>query len=88
MTRRKGEETAAQNERQYPYIVELPVPPNGLGSKLDSMYQFHRDSGIQPIRGRGQRRDSADYVRWCFADRDCAEAFSKAFNGTLCAQAT
>ena len=42
MTQRRGERTAAQNEREFPHIVELAVPPTGFGVKLNSMYEFHR----------------------------------------------
>lgn len=85
MTQRRGERTAVQNERDFPYIVELPVPPNGFGAKLDSMYEFHREHGIQDARGRGQRRNEGDFVRWCFGKLDDAKEFSKAFGGELLA---
>ena len=79
--RRRGERTTAQNERDFPKIVELEVPPNGFGVKLDSMYEFHRQRGLETLRGRGQRRDNQDYVRWCFANRGDAEVFAKVFGG-------
>jgi hypothetical protein len=47
MTQRGGERTAAQNERDFPNIVELEAPPNGFGVKLDSMYEFHRQRGLR-----------------------------------------
>ena len=81
MTQRKGERTGAQNERDYPNIVKLAVPPNGFGAKLDAMYEFHRSRGLDDRRGRGQRRDNQDCVRWCIANRSDAEAFEKAFGG-------
>jgi hypothetical protein len=59
----------------------MAVPPNGFGSKLNAMYDFHRERGLEPRRGRGQRRDTQDFVRWCFAKQDDAEEFSKAFGG-------
>ena len=37
--------------------------------------------GIEVRRGRGQRRNDQDYVRWCFANREDAEAFVKRFGG-------
>jgi hypothetical protein len=56
---------------------------NGFSVKLDAMHAFHRERGIEAHRGRGQRRDNQDYVRWCFARRSDAEAFAKAFGGKL-----
>jgi hypothetical protein len=81
MTQRKGRRTPVQNEREYPHIVEMAVPPNGLGTKLDAMYDFHRERGIEARRGRGSRRDVQDFVWCCFANRSDADAFQKAFGG-------
>ena len=44
------------------------------------MYEWHRARGIQAMRGRGRRdENNRDYVRWCFADAETAEAFSAQF---------
>jgi hypothetical protein len=80
-SQRKGERSATQNEREFPNIVELPVPDGGFRTQLDSMYDFHRERGIEPRRGHGQRREGQDFVRWCFADGMDAEAFAKMFCG-------
>jgi hypothetical protein len=58
---------------------ELAVPPNGFGMKLDAMYAFHRERNLEAHRGRGERRDNQDYVR--FANRGDAEDFAKVFGG-------
>jgi hypothetical protein len=78
---RIGEITAAQNEQECPHIVEIAVPPNGLGSALLSIYTFHRERGLDLRRGRTQQRESQDFVRWCFKRRNDAEDFSKLFSG-------
>jgi hypothetical protein len=80
---RKEDVAAAQNERACPHIVEVPVPPNGLGAALVSMHAFHRERGLDLRRGRNQRREHQDFVRWCFRQRIDAEAFAKAFGGKL-----
>jgi hypothetical protein len=67
MTRRKGEITARMNERDYPHIVELALPDGGFGRELDAMHDFRRLRGIERRRGRRQRRDDREFVRWCFA---------------------
>jgi hypothetical protein len=59
----------------------LAVPPNGFGATLDAMYEFHRERGLADRRGRGQRRDNCDYVRWCFANPADANEFAKIFDG-------
>jgi hypothetical protein len=53
MTQRKGERTTRQNEREYPNIVELPVPPNGFRAKLDLIQEFHRERGLDIRLRRG-----------------------------------
>ena len=83
MTRRKGERTSRHNEREFSNIVELPVPPNGFGTKLDLIHEFHRDRGIEARSGRRQRRNDQEFVRWCFADNADAEAFKISFGGQL-----
>lgn len=83
MARRKGEITAAMNERDAPYIVELAVPEGGFGHALLAMYDFHRLRGIESREGRRQRRDEQEYVRWCFASVFDAYEFTQQFGGTL-----
>jgi hypothetical protein len=55
------------NERDYPHIVELAVPEGGFRRTLDALYEWHGERGIESRRGRGQRRDDREYLRWCFA---------------------
>jgi hypothetical protein len=83
MTRRKGEITARMNERDYPHIVELVVPPNGFGLRLDAMMAFHRVRRIEDKRGRSSVRDGKHYCRWCFADTETANGFCDTFGGVL-----
>ena len=81
MPRRKGEVTARMNERDYPYIVELPLPSGGFRSQSDDMLAFHRQRGIEPRRGRGWHDDEQYYVRYCFAEPAHADAFCEQFGG-------
>ena len=67
MTRHKSEITARMNERDFPHIVECALPDGGFGNRLDEFEAFHRLRGIESRRGRRQRRDEQEFVRWCFA---------------------
>ena len=58
------------------YVVEVVVPPGGLGRRLDNMHEFHRQRGLKDQRGPRRRDDEHDYLRWCFADLATAEAFA------------
>ena len=83
MSRRKGETTARMNERDYPHLVELPLPSGGFGPASDAMLAFHREHGIEPRRGRGRNEDENFFVTFWFAGPTDAEAFQKQFGGAL-----
>jgi hypothetical protein len=81
VTSRKGERTAHMNERDFPHIVEIAQPDGGFGTLLHAKDAWHRERGIETRRGRRQRRDDQEYVRWCFAEPPHAEAFRERFGG-------
>ena len=62
-------------ERDFPHIVEIAVR-RGWGGTRDAMKNFHARHGLQ---ARPRLGDIKSYVRWCFADRDIAEAFAAKF---------
>lgn len=69
-------------ERDFPHIVEMAVPPNGFGKRLDAMYDWHRAHGIEARRGNGRREEDRDIVRWCFADQKMANEFVTVFGAS------
>ena len=79
MSRYKGSRSAKAVEREYPHFVDVVVPPAGLGTKLDAMYEFHARLGIRAQRGHGRHDADGSVVRWCFADPETAAAFAKEF---------
>ncbi len=80
MTRYKGRSKTNLIERDFPHHVEMIVAEGGLGRRLDAMYEWHRVRGIQAMRGRSRRdENNRDYMTWCFADAETAEAFSAEF---------
>jgi hypothetical protein len=70
---------AAQTERLFPHHVDTIVPPGGLGTRLDAMYEFHVQHGIKPQRGHGTHTADGSVIRWCFADVNLATAFASKF---------
>jgi hypothetical protein len=84
--RYKGRSGFKEIARLYPYVVEIVVPPGGLGRRLDDMHEFHRQRGIKDQRGPRRRDDEHDYLRWCFADLATAEAFAAQFGGEILQQ--
>ncbi len=52
MSRRKGEITSHMNERDFPQLVELELPPGGFRSQSLEFEAFHRERGIPIRRGR------------------------------------
>ena len=83
MSRYKGRQSAASNERNYPHIVELPVPEGGLGTTLDLIAIFHANLGIEEHHGTGRYQEPRHYVRWCFADPQHARSVQALFGGVL-----
>jgi hypothetical protein len=83
MTRYKGRMSPKVIEREFPHVVEIAVPPRGLGGQLDAMHFFHRARGIQPCLGLGRRAEGHDYLRWYFTRPTAADAFVAEFGGTL-----
>jgi hypothetical protein len=69
-------------KREFPHLVEVAVPPCGLGKQLDAMHVFHTERDIKASLGRGRREDNQDYLRWYFADATIAASFAIEFMGT------
>ena len=81
MSRRKGEITGHMNERDFPHLVELALPPGGFRSRSDEMQAFQREHGIQIRRGRGWTEAEQFFVHFCFPSAAHADAFRERFGG-------
>jgi hypothetical protein len=79
-------QNAASIKRDFPYAVELEVPPSGFGTRLDRIYGFHVRVGVDPRRGRGRREGERGIACWRFADADTAQAFADEFGGLIPSQ--
>ena len=79
MPRYKGRQDANAIERDFPHIVEIVVPPGGLRTRLDAIYEFHARHGIKAQKGRGRRAGEWDITRWRFANPAIATAFAAEF---------
>ena len=86
-SRRKGEIAGAQNERDFPHIVELASPSAGIRSKTSEFAAFHRQQGVPIRRGRGRQEEDQFYIRFCFPIADHADAFRDRFGGELLSKA-
>ena len=80
MTRRKREIAGLANEQDFPYLVELALPPEGFRSVLLEIDTFHRERRIPVRRGRS-RHEAELYIRFCFPDAATADAFRNRFGG-------
>jgi len=54
MTRRKREIVGFTNERDFPHLVELTLPPGGFRSVFLEIDAFHRERRIPVRRGRNR----------------------------------
>ena len=81
MTRRKSEFVRLTNERDFPHLVELALPPGGFRSVFLEIDAFHRDRRIPVRRGRSRHEVKQVYIRFCFPDTATADAFRNRFGG-------
>jgi hypothetical protein len=82
MTRRKREIAGLSNERDFPHLVELALPPGGLRSVFLDFDAFHRQQRIPVRRGRSRHEVGQSHIRFCFPDSDAtADAFRNRFGG-------
>jgi hypothetical protein len=82
MSRRKSEITGHVNERDFPHLVELELPPGGFRNKSQEFESFHRERRIVIRRGCGRHEGEQFHVRFCFPDATTADAFQGRFGGT------
>jgi hypothetical protein len=66
MTHRKREIIGLRNERDFPHVVELALPPEGFRSVLLEIDAFHSDRRIPVRRGRNRYEGKQVYIRFCF----------------------
>ena len=81
MTRRKREIVGLRNERDFPHVVELALPPGGFRSVFLEIDAFHRERRILVRRGRSRHEVKQVYIRFCFPDTATADAFRNRFGG-------
>jgi hypothetical protein len=81
MSRRKDELTGLMNERDFPHVVELALPPGGFRSRSLEFEAFHRELGIPIRRGRSRHEAEQFYIRFCFPHATAADAFRDRFGG-------
>jgi hypothetical protein len=81
MIRRKSETVRLTNERDFPHLVELALPPKGFRSVFLEIDAFHRDRRIPVRRGRSRHEVKQVYIRFSFPDTATADAFRNRFGG-------
>jgi hypothetical protein len=69
--RRKSETVRLTNERDFPHLVELALPPEGFRKVFLEIDAFHRS----------RHEVKQFYIRFCFPDAATADAFRNRFGG-------
>jgi hypothetical protein len=80
---RKRNIAAYVNERNFPFVVQIAVPDNGFGSRLDAINAWHRYSTNKQRRGRPQSLGEKKFWRWCFKEFESADKFRQRFGGEV-----
>lgn len=82
MIRRKGEMTNRIAEREFPFGVEIEVPPGGLGERLNELHRWCGDrAGAGDFVTRGRLEGLRDFVVFRFKDPDAAADFRRWVEG-------
>lgn len=77
MVRYRELRTIAQLEKEFPYVIEVAVPPKGLGRKLDKIETWLSSRVSRHEYGRwGRFRSGTDIAIWAFKDDTLAKRFS------------
>jgi hypothetical protein len=83
MTHRKRELIGLRNEQDFPYLVEVALPPGPFRSVFLEIDAFHRERRIPVRRGRSRHEVKQVYIRFCFPDTAIADAFRNRFGGRV-----
>ena len=79
--RRKSEFVRLTNERDFPHLVELALPPEGFRDVLLQIDTFHGERRIPVRRGRSRYEVMPFHIRFCFPNAATADAFRNRFGG-------
>src|SRR5262249_59310501 len=81
MTRRNRGIVGVMNERDFPHLVELALPPGSFRSVVLEIDAFHRERRIPVLRGQSRHEVKQFYIRFCFPDTATADEFRNRFGG-------
>ncbi len=68
-------------ESSYPYKVDVRVPPEGLGRKVDDMVLWCDEHSSGAWDSFDHRTGDLTYLRFYFLEESAAEAFVAAWEG-------
>lgn len=80
MSRRKGELSTYDIDTRWPWQVAIAAAPLQRGDCYRAVQTLSEELGACP-RGHYFRRDDQDFVVYCFAAQEQADAFCERFGG-------
>jgi|GEM_PF-7090504 len=69
-------------EQNFPYKVDIPVPPEGLGRRINEMVAWCKENVAQ-WESHGRSEGLQDFARFYFMDAKTAEFFATRWGGQI-----
>ena len=64
----KNERETADVERDYPYVIDIPVDKAGVDETLNALHELQSEYGVRAHADAHCDKDGEYYIRWCFED--------------------
>jgi hypothetical protein len=75
--------TARNEQRKFPFVVQVVVPDGGFGCTLDAINAWHRYSKNTQRRGPPSQLGEREFWSWCFEGLEIAKSFRHRFGGEI-----
>jgi hypothetical protein len=75
--------TVRVHERDFPFVVQVPVPDGGFECALGAIDAWHHYQGSPQRRGPCDHAAGQEFWSWCFDGLEIAKAIRHRFGGEI-----